>query len=235
MPFQILDFILAGMMLVSGLLALMRGFTREVLSLIAWGVAIAAAAGAVFSPPLMDMVSHYIQPEIVARVSLGGGVFLVVLIIMSVIGVKIADFVLDSAAGTFDRTLGLAYGLMRGLLLVVIAYLFYIWLVPADKRETWVKNARSLPLIERAGAVVISFLPADIGAVLQNKSSAAAGAAAAPGSDSTGGAEEGYQQGTTRSLNQLIQGTAPDQPGTSAASAPVPQEPTFGGQSSTGQ
>ena len=34
-----LDLILVGIMLISGLLALMRGFTREVLSLVAWGLA----------------------------------------------------------------------------------------------------------------------------------------------------------------------------------------------------
>ena len=44
MPFQMLDLILVAIMLVSGLLALMRGFTREVLSLVAWGGAAAAAA-----------------------------------------------------------------------------------------------------------------------------------------------------------------------------------------------
>ena len=43
MPLTILDFILIAIMLISGLLALMRGFTREVLSLLAWGVAAVAA------------------------------------------------------------------------------------------------------------------------------------------------------------------------------------------------
>ena len=43
MPFQVLDLILLGIMLISGLLALMRGFTREVLSLISWGLAAVAA------------------------------------------------------------------------------------------------------------------------------------------------------------------------------------------------
>ena len=47
MPLTLLDFILVGIMLISGLLALMRGFTREVLSLVAWGVAAVAAYFAV--------------------------------------------------------------------------------------------------------------------------------------------------------------------------------------------
>ena len=43
MSLHLLDFILLGIMLISGLLALMRGFTREVLSLVAWGAAAVAA------------------------------------------------------------------------------------------------------------------------------------------------------------------------------------------------
>ena len=43
MSFQLLDFILFGIMAVSGLLALARGLTREVLSLVAWGLAAGAA------------------------------------------------------------------------------------------------------------------------------------------------------------------------------------------------
>ena len=45
MGFQLLDIILIVIMLVSGVLALMRGFTREVLSLLAWGLAAIAAYG----------------------------------------------------------------------------------------------------------------------------------------------------------------------------------------------
>jgi membrane protein required for colicin V production len=169
MPFQLLDLILIGIMVISGLLALMRGFTREVLSLAAWGIAGVAALGAVLSPDLNRIAGQYLQPDIVAKIALGGGVFLIVLIIMSLISVRIADWVLDSAAGAFDRTLGFAYGLARGLLLVAIAYLFYIWLVPKEKHEDWIRNARLLPVVERVSAVVLSFLPADIAEVLRGK------------------------------------------------------------------
>jgi membrane protein required for colicin V production len=141
MPFQLLDLILIGIMIISGLLALMRGFTREVLSLMAWGIAGVAAIGAVLSPELNQVAGQYLQPDIVAKIALGGGVFLIVLIIMSLISVRIADWVLDSAAGAFDRSMGFVYGLARGLLLVAIAYLFYIWLVPKEKHEEWSRNA----------------------------------------------------------------------------------------------
>jgi membrane protein required for colicin V production len=226
MSLQLLDLILIGTMLVSGLLALSRGFTRETLSLIAWGAAALAAATAILSPDVMKIAKGYIQPEIVATVGVGASVFIVVLVITSLIGVKIADWVLDSAAGPFDRTLGFAYGLARGLLLVVVAYGFYIWLVPAEKREGWIKNAQSLSIIENTASVLISYLPPEISEDLLSKM-AAASAQKAPVEG-----QEGYQAGQTRGLNQLIQGTD------GSTTAPVlepPKEPTFGGQSTTGQ
>ena len=227
MSLELLDFILIGTMLVSALLALSRGFTREILSLIAWGAAGLAAAAALLSPDIMNFAKAYIQPEVVATVGVGAGVFLIVLIVTSLIGVKIADWVLDSAAGTLDRTLGFAYGLTRGLLLVVVAYVFYIWLVPADKRETWIKNAQSLPIVESTATILIGFLPPEISEDLLSKM------AAAHAQNTPAEGEEGYQSGQTRGLNQLLQGTD----GSTEALPPPdpPAQPSLGGQSTTGQ
>jgi membrane protein required for colicin V production len=233
MPFQLLDLILIGIMLISGLLALMRGFTREVLSLLAWGIAAVAALGAVLSPELNQLAGQYLQPEIVAKIALGGGVFLIVLIIMSLISVRIADWVLDSAAGAFDRTMGFVYGLARGLLLVAIAYLFYVWLVPEQKQEEWVRNARLLPVVKEVSTVVISFLPADVADVLRNKTYVT-DQDAQPAQSTQPEDEEGYQAGQQQNLNRLIESTdgakAAPQDGEDTES-----EPVFGGQSTTGQ
>lgn len=233
MPFQLLDLILIGIMLISGLLALMRGFTREVLSLLAWGIAAVAALGAVLSPELNQLAGQYLQPDIVAKIALGGGVFLIVLIIMSLISVRIADWVLDSAAGAFDRTMGFVYGLARGLLLVAIAYLFYVWLVPEQKQEEWVRNARLLPVVKEVSTVVISFLPADVADVLRNKTYVT-DQGAQPAQASPPEEEDGYQAGQQQNLNRLIESTD------GAAAAPqdseeTESEPAAGGQSTTGQ
>ncbi len=169
MSLQILDIALAAIMIISGLLALMRGFTREVLSLLAWVVAGLAAWWAITTPELVNIARQYIEQEKVAVIATGGAVFLVVLIVMSLISVRIGDLVLDSAIGAFDRTLGLIYGLARGLLLVVIAYMFYVWLVPPEKHEDWVRDAASLPLIRSTAQAVTGFMPPDIAQVLNDK------------------------------------------------------------------
>lgn len=241
MPFQLLDLILAGIMIISGLLALMRGFTREVLSLIAWGAAAVGAYFAIRSPELLGFAGQYLQPEIVAKIAVGGGIFLVVLIIVSLISVKLSDVVVDSAAGAFDRTLGFFYGLARGLVLVVIAYLFYGWLIPIERQEDWVKNARTLPVIQSVGEVILSLVPPDIAETLTNSSILSNQNPPAtqqpPAAQSGGGEttaptdEEGYKKNESQGLDQLIQGT---QGGQQQQNSPPPdnqEQPDFGGQS----
>lgn len=228
MPFQLLDLILAGIMIISGLLALMRGFTREVLSLVAWGAAAVGAYFALRNPDMVAFASRYLEPEIVAKIALGGGVFLVILIIVSLISVKLSDAVVDSAAGAFDRTLGFIYGLARGLVLVVIAYLFYGWLIPLDKQEEWVKSARSLPVIQAVGAFILDLVPADIRETLTNATITSSPPQGTQPSGGAGQDEEGYQRNQSQGLDQLIEGTQ------GQGGDQQPQEgdqPTFGGQS----
>jgi membrane protein required for colicin V production len=229
MPFQLLDLILVGIMLISGLLALMRGFTREVLSLVAWGAAAVAAYFAIRSPELIAFASKYVEPEIVAKIAVGASAFLIVLIAVSLISVKLSDAVVDSAAGAFDRTLGFVYGLARGLVLVVIAYLFYGWLIPVDRQEVWVKNARSLPLIQSVGLMILSLVPPDIAETLTNAaivSSPSGGSTAVTvqpdNDDATAPDDEGYKKNDSQSMDQLIQGTQGQT-----------QQPSFGGQSNS--
>lgn len=169
MPFQILDIALIGIMLISGLLALMRGFTREVLALITWGGAAAAGYLAYQSEPLQQLARQYIESDIVAKIALVGSVFLIILIVVSLITMKLADWILDSGIGALDRTLGFVFGLARGLLLMAVAYIFFIYWVPPDRAPTWVKRAQTLSFVDQTSTYVIGILPPEIQEVLLPK------------------------------------------------------------------
>ena len=82
------------------------------------------------------------------------------LIIVSLITMRIADFVVDSRIGALDRTLGFVFGAVRGALLVVVALLFYNWLVP-DNQWPWIANAKSKPVLESIGQSIVQLLPED--------------------------------------------------------------------------
>ncbi len=76
------------------------------------------------------------------------GVFIGTLIVVSIITVRISDMILDSRIGALDRTLGFLFGLARGLLIVVVAFLFFTWLVPDKQRPDWVSGAKSLTVLQ---------------------------------------------------------------------------------------
>lgn len=215
MSLTLLDFILIGIMLVSGLLALMRGFTREVLSLVAWGIAAIAAYFAIKQPKLIEFAMTnipYLDKDILAQIAVGAAAFVVTLILVSIISVKISDYVVDSAAGAFDRTLGFIFGVARGFVFVAIAYLFYGWLLPFDKQEPWVREAFSLPMIKSTGETLLAFMPPEIADTLSNtallKNPDQPAAAGQP--------ESGYKSSEDQGLENLIQGTGD------------PQQPAFG-------
>ena len=125
-------------MLISGLLAMVRGFMREVLSIIAWIVAAGGDALLLFQAAAL--AKQYFNNDIVATVAVVGGVFLVTLLVVSILTVRISDMVLDSRVGALDRTLGFLFGLARGLVIVVVAFMFFNWLVPDRSQPEWVQR-----------------------------------------------------------------------------------------------
>jgi len=159
MPITLLDFILLAVMMVSAVLAMVRGFMREILSIASWG----AAAGATLYayPKLLPLAKQYVNSDIVATAAVVGGVFLGTLIVVSILTIKISDMVLDSRVGALDRTLGFLFGLGRGLIIVVVAFLFFAWLVPDSSQPTWVRNAKSRVVLQGTGHWLISMLPED--------------------------------------------------------------------------
>jgi len=141
MPITLLDIGLIAVMLVSGLLAMIRGFMREVLSITAW--VLAAGATLYAYGKLLPAATAYFNSDLIAKGAVIGGVFLITLLVVSVVTVRISDMVLDSRVGALDRTLGFLFGLGRGLIIVVVAFGFFDWLVPAKAQPTWVTDAKS--------------------------------------------------------------------------------------------
>ncbi|MCK5930726.1 MAG: CvpA family protein [Fulvimarina manganoxydans] len=156
MTLTILDAILVAIMLVSALLAMVRGFSREVLSVVAW--AVSAFAAFYFFESLTPFVSQYVNNEKAAMAIAAAGIFFVTLIIVSFITLKIADFIIDSRIGALDRVLGFIFGAVRGLLLVVVAMLFFNWLAP-ENQPGWVANAASKPFLDDLGQQLVAALP----------------------------------------------------------------------------
>jgi membrane protein required for colicin V production len=215
MPITILDIALLAVMLLSGLLAMIRGFMREILSIAAW--AAAAVATLLAFPRLVPVVyPTYFNNEWVAKGAVAGGVFLGTLLIVSIITVRISDMILDSRIGALDRTLGFLFGLGRGLVIVVVAYLFFDWLVPQKSQPKWVSDAKSKVVLQSTGDWLKSLLPDDPESTILRRLKRPRGdeeapAEGAPGQKSDLGAPgrgetEGYNRSDRTTMQRLIEG-----------------------------
>lgn len=211
MPITLLDGIVIAVMLLSAILAMIRGLVREVLSLASW--AAAAAAAWYFFPILLPIAKEHIAEDIIAKGVVVGGTFLLVLLIVSYVTMRISDFMLDSQIGALDRSLGFVFGAARGLLLAVIAVMFFNWLVAPDRQPTWVAGAKSKPMLDGLGNRIVAALPEDLEStildrvkkkVLGNKEQA--GGEPAPAETDT---DPAYNPTESQKLEQMIQNSAP--------------------------
>jgi membrane protein required for colicin V production len=151
--------IVIGVVLISALLAALRGVTREVLAIGSW--AVAAVVAFLFHPQAMPLVQQYVSNKTVALGVAAGGIFLVTLLVAYILTAKISDMILDSRIGALDRTLGFIFGAARGLLLAVVAFLFFTWLVAANQQPSWMRDAKLRPLLESTGQALMALLPED--------------------------------------------------------------------------
>src|SRR6478609_3089614 len=159
LPVTPLDLVVLGVVIVSALLAAVRGFTREVLAIASW-IAAAAAAYALH-PLVLPYAKEYIPNAQLALAASIASVFLFTLVLVSFVTVKISDLILDSKIGALDRSLGFLFGAARGLLIAVIAFVFFDKLVGDKQQPDWVRNAKVRPVLKDTGDQIITLLPDD--------------------------------------------------------------------------
>jgi len=122
--FNTLDYIVIGVVLLSGLLALIRGLMREIFSLIAWVGAYFAAVK--YYPLVLPMVHHHIKHDKTAEWVAMAGVFVIALILLMIFGFFVCGLVRGKALTSIDRSLGFIYGLVRGALVVSLLYMVVV-------------------------------------------------------------------------------------------------------------
>ncbi len=164
MPITIFYCIVIGVILFSAVLAMVRGFSREILSIVSWG---GSAVAAYYLYSLLVLYAlHYTADTRIATIASAAVIFLIALIIISFITIRIADFIIDSRIGALDRTLGFLFGAARGLLLMVVVVAFWNWLVAPPARPDWVNNAKSKPFLDSMVEKLKSALPENVQAML---------------------------------------------------------------------
>lgn len=168
-PVSYLDIILILIAAISGILAMYRGIAREILSILSWMV----AGGAVLYFVLyhkaiaQDIAQQIGAPVQIAQISIGAVIFLVVLIVVHLITSRISDKIREGRFGLIDHILGLAFGIARGFILVVIPFLFYEKLYPnPETQPAWVRQSASIDMIRSTGqaleTMLVRVVPAEL-------------------------------------------------------------------------
>jgi membrane protein required for colicin V production len=217
-----LDLGVIAIILISAVLAMVRGFTREVLAIASWGAA--AVAAIYFHPLVLPYVKPYISKDTVALAAAAALVFFATLIIVSIITVKVSDAILDSKVGPLDRSLGFVFGALRGLLLCVIAFAFFNWLVPEKAQPVWVKDAKIKPLLQSTGEELMAMLPDDPEGLL-NKLKKAKPASEEPVPDSDAPLSPNPAPAAPAPAPATPGAPAPAAPGGAAPATPSPTPP----------
>ncbi len=229
LPINGLDLAVCVVLLISALLAFIRGFVHEVLSVAAWAGALAAASyGLPYARPFAHKVIPFGWAADAAAATI---IFLVVLIVLGMISHSVALRIQKSALNNIDRTLGFVFGLGRAVLILGVGLIVVDWLTDRD-RPDWVRGAKTLPIIESAATGIKSLVPASFMAPSEAAREAArkAGAAdakkafdrlAAPAAAAEKGDKETtYQNNERRDMERLLRSTGD----AAAAKAPAKEQ-----------
>lgn len=164
-----LDLAIIAVIALSAVFAFARGFVREALSIVAW---VGAAAVTLYGfDKAYSMIVKFVTTPLLADLIAGAGLFVISLIVLTIVTGYVARFVDGSALSPIDRTLGLIFGLVRGVLLVSLAYLVVDVSVPQNDRPTWIKDAKSERFLAKGADMLREVLPES----LQIKSSGLVG------------------------------------------------------------
>lgn len=163
--FTIIDGIVAAVIILSAILAYSRGFVRESLAILGWiGAAVLAF---LFAGSVRPMIAQLPYADRIlgenCELSMIGAfavVFALSLVLFSIITPLFSSVVQRSALGGVDQGMGFLFGVARGILLIVIAFIVYDRVMPTERVAT-VENSRSAQVFRGMSAQVNQQIPAD--------------------------------------------------------------------------
>lgn len=152
------DFIVLGLLAVSGIVGFMRGAVREIAALVAL---VGAAALAIFTLPITaPLVREVIKPGWLGTAAALVLAFIAAYILLRLLGGALAKTVHGAdVLGALDRSVGLAIGLGRGLVVLGALFLMFNAATPADIRPKWITGAATWPLASNMGRFLQALAP----------------------------------------------------------------------------
>jgi membrane protein required for colicin V production len=182
--FTLIDAVVAVIIVLSAILAYSRGVVREVMAIAGWiGAAFLAFIFAPQAQPLVrelpvigDFLGDSCELGIIAAFA---AVFALGLVVMSLFTPLFSSVIQRSAVGGIDQGLGFLFGVVRGILLVAVAFIVYDRAV-ANDTVPMVDNSRSAKVFASFQANIDENMPADAPAWIVGRYEQLVGSCGAP-------------------------------------------------------
>lgn len=163
--FTVIDAVVAGVIILSAILAWSRGFVRESLAILGWiAAAVLAFIFAAAMRPLiaqLPVLDRFLGDSCeLAMIAGFAVVFALALVAFSIITPLFSSVVQRSALGGIDQGMGFLFGAARGILLVAIAFIVYDRVMTSQQLAV-VENSRSAQIFERVRGQMDEQIPDD--------------------------------------------------------------------------
>lgn len=157
LPLTLFDLFVVAVIGLSALVGLASGAASAILGLASWiGTAVVAVW---YGPAATPFVRQAGAPEGFAELIAVAGVFVVVLIVLKVVSSLIARAIAGSFLGGIDRLLGLAFGVVRGAVIVCVLYLVASQFMRPDAQPPWMSQALLIEPVRQGAALIARYLP----------------------------------------------------------------------------
>ena len=159
-PINPADLAVFGIILVSALFAFVRGFIKEMLSVAAW---LGAVFAAIYGRPYLEpFVLEFISEPMIVTAIASASIFVATVVLLSLIGHLIAGRIRDSMLSALDRSLGFLFGVVRGGLLISLAFLVLTEVRPTEAEQPKVlREAKTKPFIAMGADILRRLVPPD--------------------------------------------------------------------------
>jgi membrane protein required for colicin V production len=148
------DWLILAILAISSLISLKRGFVKEAMSLAIWLLAFVLAIW--LSPRLAPMLASLLDAVSLRQIAAFGIIFIATLITGSAVNYLLSTLIKATGLSGTDRMLGILFGLVRGLIIVMVAALYLPKLI-AVNQDVWWQQSALLPYFQDFEERFLSF------------------------------------------------------------------------------
>jgi membrane protein required for colicin V production len=152
-----IDLVIIGVIALSALISLIRGFVKESISLATW--VIAGVLALRYFSPMADLLKPFIDTADLRDMVGGGILFVATLIVGAIVNFIVSQLVSKTGLSGTDKALGVVFGAARGVLIVTMIVLLAS-LTPMPEAPWW-QDSAMIGFFQQLAEWFRSIIPAD--------------------------------------------------------------------------